>query len=112
MKSYKVIKGHGLGKKLGFPTINIEMKGETGVFLVKVFMDEKEYYGVMHRGQPMGRKYACEIYLLNYKGNAYGKEVSLEVIEKLRETWEFETNHNLKEQIALDVEMVREKLKM
>ena len=110
MKKYEVIKGHGLGKKLGFPTINLEMKGETGVFLVKVFMGEKEYFGVMHRGKPMGRKFSTEIYLLNYKGNAYGKEVSVEVLEKMRETWKFDATHNLKGQIALDVDLAREKL--
>ena len=90
MKKYKVIKGKGLGRKLGFPTINIEMKGESGVFLVKVFIGEKDYVGVMHRDK------ISEIYILGFKGNLYGEEVSVEVIEKLRETWKFENLENLK----------------
>ncbi|MBU1018921.1 MAG: riboflavin kinase [Patescibacteria group bacterium] len=100
----KVIKGKGLGRKLGFPTINFKMNGEKGVFLVKVNLDEKEYFGAMHRDK------IAEIFIFNYKGNAYGKEVKVEVLEKIRDSWKFDTLEGLKRQIGLDVEMARERV--
>lgn len=102
----KIIKGKGLGRKLGFPTINFKMRGEKGVFLVRVDLEGEKYWGAMHRGD------VAEVYLLGFKGNAYGKEVSVEVVEKLRESWKFETLEGLRRQIALDIDIVKEKVKI
>ena len=114
MKRFKgtVVKGHGLGKKLGFPTINLELGTrnlDRGVIVVRVEMEGQKYWGVMHSGETIKGGFSCEVHILDYKGNAYGKEVSLEVREKLRETWKFENLDNLCDQIELDVEMAREK---
>ncbi len=103
----KVIKGKGLGKKLGFPTINLgKQKYESGVFVAQVKLDEKQYKGAMHVA-PDGY---TEIHLLDFEGDAYGKDVEVEVGDKIRETWKFENLDNLREQIEIDVGMVREKM--
>lgn len=99
----KVIKGRGLGRKLGFPTINLERDGENGVFLVKVLIDGRNYFGVMHGGEG----YSCEIHLFDYEGDAYGKSVSVEVIEKIRDTRRFEKIEDLKRQIEEDTRVAR-----
>lgn len=112
----KVVKGHGLGRKLGFPTINIESREqdarhrETGVFVVRVTMDGQMYWGVMHVGQTIKGNSSCEVHILDFSGDAYGKEVSVEVLAKIRETWKFDNLENLREQIELDVELAKEKV--
>ena len=104
--SGKVVKGKGLGRQLGFPTINLELGTrnlESGVFVARVEMDGKKYWGAMH----VGLDGDTEIHLLDFEGDAYGKEVEVEVGEKIRETWKFDNLQNLKEQIAIDVGMAR-----
>jgi riboflavin kinase/FMN adenylyltransferase len=101
--SGRVVKGAGLGRKLGFPTINLDVEGESGVFLTRVFMDGVVYRGVMHRGEAFGRGYSCEIYLLDFEGDVYGKKVVVEVGRKIRDTKKFSDTEELKEQIAKDV---------
>ena len=103
----KVVKGKGLGRKLGFPTINLgKQRFKSGVFVVKVEMEGKKYWGAMY----VSEEGDTEIHLLNYKGNAYGKEVKVEVGEKIRETRKFNSLENLRDQIALDVDLVRQQL--
>ncbi|OIP80518.1 FMN adenylyltransferase [Candidatus Peregrinibacteria bacterium CG22_combo_CG10-13_8_21_14_all_44_10] len=118
MKKFKgkVIKGHGLGRKLGFPTINLESMEqdtdgrETGVFVVRVTIDGQMHWGVMHAGQTIKGNSSCEVHILDFSGDVYGKEVSVEVLEKIRETWKFDNLENLREQIELDVELAKEKV--
>jgi len=106
--SGRVEKGKGLGRKLGFPTINLAVPdGEHGVFLTKVFMDGRVYKGVMHRGEALGRGYSCEIHLLDFDGNAYGKKVVAEVGKKIRETKKFDSEEKLKKQIQRDISIVK-----
>ncbi len=103
----KIIKGKGLGRKLGFPTINLgKQKFESGVFAARVTLEEKKYWGAMH----VGADGYTEIHLLDFEGDAYGKDVEVEVRDKIRETWKFENLENLKNQIELDVNLISEQV--
>jgi len=100
----KVVKGKGLGKKLGFPTINLgKQRFGSGVFFVKVAIDGRDCFGAMH----VANDGYTEIHLFDYDDTAYGKDVSVDVIEKIRDTRRFEEIEELKKQIAEDVKVAK-----
>ena len=89
----KVVYGDGLGKKIDFPTANIEIKEtykiipKNGVYLVKTKINSNTYFGMMNIGvRPSvgGTNKSLEIHFFNFKDNIYGKNVSIEIIKKIR----------------------------
>ncbi len=109
--------GHGdkKGRVLGFPTLNIFLKkpmAVSGVYLVKVVgIENKIFYGVANIGiRPtltQGLKRLLEIYLFlgqeEPELNAYGLNISVEFIQKIRDEKKFESLEGLKTQIFQDV---------
>lgn len=111
----KVQKGRGLGKKLGFPTLNLPYEGkEAGVFAAQVWINGLLYKGAVHLGprptlndeQPI-----CEVYLLDYQCGDLSGEVKVVMIEKIREIAKFPSFDALKVQIAEDVVKIENLLK-
>src|SRR3989344_3933018 len=95
----KVIRGDNYGKKIGFPTVNLETA-------VKEFPPEGIYSGVAmldnlkyRAGIVIGPGKKVEAHLIGYDGDAYGKQVNLEINKFLREYKKFNTEKELKEQI-------------
>lgn len=109
----KLIKGKGVGKTLGFPTLNIVYNGnESGVFAGKVFIDDCEYIAAINLGgSPTfdDENVLCEAFLLNWTGGEieYGTTIQVELDKKIRETKRFSNSQELKEQITKDVEFVK-----
>ena len=98
-----VVKGDGYGRKLGFPTINLAVKPPSevkeGVYAGKANLEGKEYRaGILIN--PSGK---VEAHLLRYSGDAYGKEVTLELTKFLREYKKFEKEEDLILQIEKDL---------
>ena len=98
---------------MGFPTLNIEVEDldlEFGVYAAWVDLNGKRYQGAMSYGsrptfddmQPV-----LEVFVLNYSGDSYGEEATVEVVKKIREIKKFESVEALKTQIQADVEEVR-----
>ncbi len=98
-----VIHGDGYGKKLGFPTVNLDVKNQAlpkaGVHAGKATLENKTY----HAGIIIGPGNKVEAHLIGYSGDAYGKEVTLEVEKFLREYKKFETEAELITQIKKDL---------
>ena len=108
----KVIRGHGLGRKLGFPTINVEYDGEEdGVFVGNVAIGKREYGAAVHIGEKATIEeglHSCEAYLLDFDEElSEGTEIGIELLEKIRDTKKFDDFQQLGEQIADDVEFVK-----
>lgn len=102
----KVVHGQKEGRKLGFPTANVEFFGELdeGVYAGWAIIDGKKYKaGIMYRNGTT----VLEAYILDFSGDLYGKKIELEVGEKIREIIQFETNEELISQIEKDVEIIR-----
>lgn len=102
-----VQKGEKRGAALGFPTINIPLEGKdaSGIFLARVFVDDKEYPAAAYANPSRG---ILEAHLLDFTGDLYGKEVEIELLEKIRDDEKFTDGSTLKAAIARDVAKVRE----
>ncbi|MBI5139386.1 riboflavin kinase [Candidatus Nomurabacteria bacterium] len=108
--SYKisgtVIKGDGYGKKLGFPTINLDTDNRPaglaeGVYSGIAILAGKEYRAGIVIG-PNGKN---EAHLIGYTGNAYGEDVMLELEKFLRPYKKFNTEEELINQIKEDLKL-------
>ncbi|MGE4357460.1 MAG: bifunctional riboflavin kinase/FAD synthetase [Candidatus Omnitrophota bacterium] len=111
----RVIKGEGIGKKLGFPTANLDIKQETippsGVYLVKVHLKESIYSGLVYIGNrpTFGEKknLNVEVYILDFKDNLYGKFLEVDFIKRIRAEKEFVSSSSLISAIKKDVLFAR-----
>ena len=92
------------GGKLGFPTINqIYPAGmlmpKEGVYISAAWIDGVRYASATGIGtQPTvgGTQITCESFLLDYSGDAYGKQVRLELLSYLEPTRRYENLEQLK----------------
>jgi len=106
-----VVKGDGIGKKLGFPTANIQVKQDyklrpqNGVYLVRSKLIGIDFFGMMNIGMRptvSGKTTQTEIHFFNLNQNLYNQEISLEVLEKIREEVKFNSTNELSEQLKKD----------
>lgn len=111
-----VVKGHQEGRKIGFPTANIEPENEkllpaNGVYAtrVKIEGDEALYRGMTNIGKRPtynGHHVTVETNIIDFIGDIYGKRVSVEFIKKIRDERQFSSPEELKKQIEIDKEKV------
>lgn len=102
--------GNKVGRKLGFPTANINYEDvllpKTGVYLVKINIDNKNHYGIANVGfNPtinVSKNKKLEVYILDYNDNSYDKEVIITFIERLRDELKFDTVEELIKQMEND----------
>jgi len=118
-----VIKGSSLGKRLGFPTANIDPHHEvippSGVYAVKVIFQEKKIYGACYIGpkptiqsqnvrRSQGRKFKnIEVYIFNFNKNIYGKYLEIQFIKRIREERWFSSIPALVKQIKKDIKTLK-----
>lgn len=112
-----VTKGLGIGKRIGFPTVNLKIREieklipADGVYAVFVWYQGKRYLGAMnigHRPTFGGENRTIETSLLNLNRNLYGARLKIEVIERLRPERKFHDAENLAQQIKKDLEKTKE----
>ncbi len=101
----KVVKGRKWGKQLGFPTANIQLENniESGVYTGSVIIGDKEHKAgifVSLEGKLL------EAHLIGFSGDLYGKEIEVEIGERIREVMKFESDEELKEQIKKDIDII------
>ena len=108
----KVQKGRQVGKKIGFPTANIDIKdyvlAKPGVYAVKVKMIKSLNYikGIANLGyRPTfnGKKLLLEVHLFNFSGNLYNKRLRVEFLKFIRAEKKFKNADQLKKQIKIDL---------
>lgn len=115
MKFSGIVKKHlGRGKKLGFPTANIEAPKnvEDGLYIGfchSVPNDRKPaliFIGASETFNEHDRK--AEVYILDFEGDLYGQKIEVEVLKKLRENQKFDSQEALIEQMKEDEVAARE----
>jgi len=110
-----VIKGKQLGKKLGFPTANIQADTslalpKSGVYITKTRIDSKYYNSITNVGfNPTfnEKKYNIETYILDINQELYGQEINVFFIKRIRDELKFENIESLYSQINKDVEYAK-----
>jgi riboflavin kinase/FMN adenylyltransferase len=111
----RVVGGDKRGHKLGFPTANLEIEpGQAlptgGVYACRAYLNGKAYSAMTnigHRPTFGGGPQLIEAYLIDYNGDLYGRELVIDIIERLRDEKKFDTPEQLEEQIAEDVRQGR-----
>lgn len=104
----KVLKGRGIGNKMGFPTLNLAYDGELhGVFAGHALIDGKAYPAAVNLGgrPTVDDEKLCEIHVLDFESEP--DFVGVELFVKIREIEKFPNFEMLQKQIAHDVEFVR-----
>ncbi|SRR5258708_81231 len=99
----KVIRGDGYGRKIGFPTVNLDYTAKDlppdGVYAGKTELEGEVYKA----GIVIGPNKKVEAHVLGYNGDAYGKVVAITVNKFLREFKKFDTEKELIKQIEKDL---------
>ena len=98
-----------MGKKLGFPTANLDLSKENvdidpAVYACEATLKNKKYKGSF---TIMKSPWKVEVHLIDYGGDDfYGETLEVEVGEKINEMYEFETREELVEKIGKDIEEI------
>lgn len=107
--------GDRRGRRLGFPTANLEI-GEkramlpNGAYAVSVALDGKNYCGIANVGDnpTFGSvKRRLEVYIDQFSGDLYGRELSVKFLEKLRAEKKFGSSDELVAQLKNDLEQAK-----
>jgi riboflavin kinase/FMN adenylyltransferase len=114
----RVIHGHARGKGLGFPTANLEITQDLypndGVYAATVIVGERRYDGVANIGTNptfSDEQLAVEVFLFDYEGDLYGKELQVALVDKLRDEQTFPKPELLVRQIEQDIQRAKEILR-
>lgn len=111
-----VVHGVGLGKQLGFPTANIDIPNPMkivpggGVYACFSWIQGVRYQSAVSIGNRptfLGGDRSLESHILDFDCEIYDCDIKLEFVEKVRDQIKFESKEQLTEQIAKDVEKIR-----
>ena len=110
----QVIRGRGIGVRLGFPTANIKPNHTAvpaqGVYAAKAWIHDVDYPAAVNIGIAPTISHAdltIEAHLLDFSRDITGGGIELEFFQRLRPERKFPSRDALVEQIARDVETVR-----
>jgi len=115
--SGRVVHGDATGRKLGFPTANLQLKHNQpplkGIYVVEVHSDG---LGVLQGVASLGvrptvkqdAKPVLEVHLFEFDRQIYGRHLRVEFLEKLRDEEKYPSLDALTRQIALDVENAKQ----
>ncbi|GAB4124842.1 MAG: bifunctional riboflavin kinase/FAD synthetase [Sideroxydans sp.] len=111
--SGRVVHGDGMGRQLGFPTANVQMKHNrpplSGVYVVQAHSDG---LGVLQGVASLGvrptlkqdARPVLEVHLFEFAQQIYGRHLRVEFLHKLRDEMKYPGRDALVRQIGLDVQ--------
>ncbi len=114
--SGRVIHGRKLGRTFGYPTLNLRVPGDrpalSGVFAVKVHgLGGNPLPGVASLGTrpvvELHGRYLLEVHLFDFSESVYGRLISVEFVQKLRDEMNFPSLDALTEKIDDDARRAR-----
>jgi riboflavin kinase/FMN adenylyltransferase len=111
-----VVRGEGQGRKLGFPTANIDVPNpeklipHEGIYAVRAALRDRFVDGVLHLGpRPTfaGLPPSIEVHLFDFDEDIYGRRLRIDFIERIRDIAHFQSVDKLVEAIAADAAEAR-----
>ncbi len=116
-----VVKGNQLGRTIGFPTANIDVKSpyklvpKLGVYAVWITIGGKKYQGMMNRGTrptvSQTGNVTIEVHVLDFQDDIYDQQVTVELVAFLRPEQAFDGLDALKKQLKRDAIHAKKVLK-
>lgn len=111
----RVITGDSRGAGLGFPTANLDIDSERalpaeGVYATWAHINDKSYPSVTNIGRRPtfgGGERTVEVHVLDYNNDLYGRELNIDIMERLRGEKRFGSVEELKSQMAEDIKQGR-----
>ncbi|MFL2599177.1 MAG: bifunctional riboflavin kinase/FAD synthetase [Flavobacteriaceae bacterium] len=109
--SGNIKKGDGIGRKINFPTANLEIKENNkivpakGVYIIKCNILNTDYLGMMNIGnRPTlnGKNQTIEIHFFNFNRDIYELKIQVFIIKKIRDEIKFSSLNALKNQLKKD----------
>lgn len=108
----KVIKGRQLGRKIEFPTANLEIIPDrklipaNGVYAVHVIVENAIFNGMMNIGfRPTvtdEKVRTIEVHIFDFDNDLYGKEIKVKMITRIRDEIRFNGIDELRDQLKKD----------
>ena len=108
----KVMKGRQLGRKIEFPTANLEIVPNrklipaNGVYAVNVIVENAIYNGMMNIGfRPTvsdEKLRTIEVHIFDFDNDIYDKEIKVRMITRIRDEIRFNGIDELREQLKKD----------
>lgn len=111
-----VVHGKKLGRTIGYPTANIETDSikllpKKGAYIVKVFVNGKQYKGMLSIGtNPTvnGEKLTVEVYILDFNEDIYDQNITVRFRDFLHEEIKFEGLEKLVERLDEDKKLTED----
>ena len=112
----KVIDGFKMGRKIGFPTANIQPENDdklvpsAGVYAVEVKLDSTTFRGMMNIGvRPTignGSERSIEVHIFDFNREIYNSSIEIEFLRKIREERKFANVDELVVQLKKDKKQI------
>jgi riboflavin kinase/FMN adenylyltransferase len=106
-----VIHGAQLGRKMGFPTANIDARDiegiDNGVYFSKVDIQGTTYKAMSNVGfRPSvdGTTRLLETHIFGFEGDLYGQRITVNLIRKIRDERRFSSLDALQQQLQADAD--------
>lgn len=111
----RVAFGDQRGRTIGFPTANLALHRRrpplTGVYAVRVWgIGHEALAGVANIGRRptvAGNELRLEVHLFDFNDDIYGRQISVEIVDKIRDEQRFASFDLLRQQIARDAAAAR-----
>ena len=112
----KVVRGNGIGRKINFPTANIEIDEpkkllpKSGVYAVEVILNRKIYLGMLNIGYNptiKNEKKSIEVNIFKFSEDIYNNKISINFIRRIRDEKKFKNLNELKKQLIIDKKKVK-----
>jgi len=110
-----VIFGNQIGRTIGYPTANIDVKDtyknklipKQGVYAVLIQCDDSQYKGMANIGYRPTLKLdkhilSTEVFIFNFSKEIYGKYLTIYFVQRIRDEVKFDNLEQLKAQLAKD----------
>lgn len=116
----RVVRGFQVGRRLGFPTANLQphchkLVPGRGVYAVHAYLDGGERHpGMLNIGERptigLSQEQSIEVNLLGFHGDLYDREMTVEFVDFIRPEQKFDSPQALVEQIGKDQAEVMQRL--